>query len=204
MKSELFVERFAGRNYATARSMMLDDVRVDVIEDQPDVLPEVFASFYGRPNALLGGRWSLEASGLGLLREGGGQDMHRLVLKGGWQRRDVFDFGLVTTTDLQVRGDAYRVNDRDVADETIGRSTDGTETRGHIRGHIEASYPLVKNNINSQTVIEPVASLTVSPSTNVADSSIPNEDSQDVQLDATNIFDPTVFLARTGLRTVPM
>lgn len=193
LKSELFVERFSGRNYATARGMMLDDVRVDVIEDQPDVLPEVFASFYGRPNALLGGRWSLEASGLGLLREGGGQDMHRLVLKGGWQRRDVFDFGLVTTTDLQVRGDAYRVNDRDVADVSSGRSTDGTETRGHVRGHIEASYPLVKNNINSQMVIEPVASLTVSPSTNVADSSIPNEDSQDVQLDATNIFDPDRF-----------
>lgn len=42
-------------------------------------------------------------------------------------------------------------------------------------------------------MIEPVASLTVSPSTNVADSSIPNEDSQDVQLDATNIFDPDRF-----------
>lgn len=193
LKSELFVERFSGRNYATARGMMLDDVRVDVTEDQPDILPEVLLSFYGEPNAMLGGRWSLAASGLGLMRNGSGQDMHRFVVEGGWQRRDIFDFGLVTTTDLLVRGDAYIVNDRDVAEAGSGRSASGTETRGHMRAHIEASYPLVKNNVNSQMVVEPVASLTASPDTNVSDGSIPNEDSQDVQLDASNIFDPDRF-----------
>lgn len=193
LESEVYLERFSGRNYAVARGVMFDDTRIDVVQDQPDILPEIVASFYGEPNALLGGRWSLNASALGLVRDGSGQDMSRLVLEGGWQRRDIFDFGLVTTTDIQVRGDTYQINDKDVASIGSGRSTDGTETRGNARAHLEVSYPMVRNNMQTQTVIEPVVSVTVNPNINVADSNIPNEDSQDVQIDASNIFSPDRF-----------
>lgn len=194
LENEVYLERFSGRNYAVARAVAFKDTRIDVEQvDQPNILPEVMARFYGEPNALWGGRWFLGGSALGLSRNGGGQDVNRFIVESGWQRQKIFDFGLVTTTDLLLRGDAYRTADREVATAGSGRSTEGVETRGYGRAHIKTSYPFVKRYHHSQALFEPVVALTASSNTNAANGDIPNEDSQDVQLDISNLFQPDRF-----------
>ncbi|PJB72391.1 MAG: LPS-assembly protein LptD [Alphaproteobacteria bacterium CG_4_9_14_3_um_filter_47_13] len=193
LENELFVERFSGRNYAVGRVLAFQDVRVEEERtDQPNVLPEVELNFTGEPNAMLGGRWDAKASTLALQRDDG-QDMTRIVGKLGWQRREETDFGLVSTLDLSVRGDAYYVRDRDVATAGSGRSNEGTDIRVLPQAHLVSSYPLVKPMETMQAVIEPIAALTVAPDINDVDSGTPNEDSQDVQVDASNIFEPNRF-----------
>src|SRR5262249_52769564 len=125
-----------------------------------------------------------------LRRAGSDQDVNRLGLKAGWQRRFVSDYGLVTTASASVRGDVYHTRDRFLTapgdDETV------TAARLFPQGHFQASYPLAKPLARAQWTIEPIAALTVAPNIDI-DDDIPNEDSQDVQIDTTNIFEPDRF-----------
>ncbi len=194
LENQLYVERFSGRNYAVGRVLAFQDLRVDETDrDQPNVLPEIVASFTGEPNKMLGGRWNVEASMLGLMREGNEQDMGRGVLTAGWQRKLVSQTGLVGTIDVSARGDVYKVKDRDVAVLNPALDTDGSETRFFPQAHLVASYPVAKSFERSQMTIEPVVGLTIAPNVNAEDNSIPNEDSQDAQIDALNLFHPSRF-----------
>lgn len=193
LENELYTERFDDRDYAVARVMAFQDVRVsDRQTDQPAVLPEVTASFVGEPNAALGGRWNAEVSALGLHREGKDQDMSRGTVELGWQRRYVTGIGLVGTADLMARGDAYNTQDRDIASDASGRSRDTTQMRGFSRAHVQASWPVAKSFEKAQAVVEPIAAVTAGTNVNV-DSDIPNEDSQDVFIDALKLLEPDRF-----------
>lgn len=193
LENEVYLERFSGRNYASARIIDFQDIRVNPREtDQPNVLPEIEAEFLGEPNALLGGRWSLGASALGLQRDDDGQDLTRGSVKAGWERRSYTDFGLVTTLSAHTRGDGYFISDRDVAEAGSGRSTESSEARGFAQAHMEVGYPLAKAYETLQALIEPQISLTAGTNIDVNDD-VPNEDSQDVQVDSNNIFEPNRF-----------
>ena len=189
LENEIYVERFSGRDYLVGRAMAFQDVRVSQRQvDQPAVLPEVIASFYGAPNATLGGRWNAELSATGLYRDGNGQDVIRSSAEIGWQKRYVTGFGLVNKIDGLLRGDVYNVQDRIVS------ASDGeaTQTRGFAQANWEVSYPFVKRLEESQFVVEPIFSVT--SGTNVDfDDDIPNEDSQDFTLDPSNLFEPNRF-----------
>ncbi len=188
LENEIYAERFDGRDYMVGRAMAFQDIRISSRQvDQPAVLPEVIASFYGAPNDTLGGRWKAEMSALGLYRDGNGQDVARGSAELGWERRYITGFGLVNKFDIMARGDAYNVQDRG-----LGGSDNSTEGRGFAQANLETSYPFVKRFENSQMVISPVASITAG--TNVDyDGKIPNEDSQDFTLDPTNLFEPNRF-----------
>lgn len=189
LENEIYAERFSGRDYLVGRALAFQDVRVSRRQvDQPAVLPEVLASFYGDPNGFLGGRWNANVSALGLYRDGNGQDLGRSTVELGWQRRYITGFGLVNTFDALMRGDAYNVQDR------VGVLDDRnkTHTRGFANANWEVSYPFVKRFDESQVTIAPVASVTAG--TNVDfDDDIPNEDSQDFVLDPTNLFESNRF-----------
>lgn len=194
LENEVFVERFSGRNYIIGRALAFQDLRtLEQRTDQPNVLPEVTAVFEGAPNGVLGGRWQVEASALGLQRNGSGQDVSRLSAQAGWQRRYTANAGLVSTLDAAVRGDAYQVTDRELTGLRPGSALDVTETRLFPSVNLVSSLPLAKTNEKTQTVIEPVAAVTLAPDINAGASEIPNEDSKDAQIDANNIFIPNRF-----------
>lgn len=196
LENEIYVERFSGRDYSVGRLLAFQDTRVEEEQfDQPNVLPEVETHFMGKPNDILGGRWEAEMAALGLQREDG-QDMTRLSANLGWQGRHTTNFGLVNTLDLSVRGDSYFVNDRDVAMAGSGRSNDGTDTRVLPQAHLVTKMPFVKDMERVQAIIEPIAALTLAPDIDDVDSNIPNEDSQDVQIDASNLFESNRFPGR--------
>lgn len=195
LENEVYVERFSGRNYASGRLLAYQDVRVreEKVEDQPNILPEITASFYGKPDGVFGGRWHVDTSFLGLHREGKEQDVNRGILKADWERSLVSDTGLVTSVMVMGRGDLYNVHDRNEARApAVNTESSVTESRTFAQAHVVSSYPLAKNIGGSQVLIEPKVSMTAAPKIGI-DSDIPNEDSQDAQIDANNLFNPNKF-----------
>lgn len=194
LDNEIYLERFSGRNYASGKLFAFQDVRVDLARtDQPDVLPQININLLGDPNGLLGGRWNFDASMLGLHRNGSGQDMNRFSSDIGWQRRYVTGFGLVNTLDVGGRGDIYYINNRDPTTVPVGTDSAGDTGRFYPHAQLTTSYPLAKPFENMQAMVEPVAAISASTTANLNKRVIPNEDSQDVELDANNIFNYNRF-----------
>lgn len=195
LTSQVYAERFSGRDYFSGRLITFQDVRVrDEQEEQPEVLPEIMASFKGEPGALplIKGQWTLDTSFLGLQRAGDEQDMNRLSVNGGWQRRMVSDYGLVSNIYTSVRGDLYNTRDREVAFTGSGQDDTISETRIFPSVTWENSYPMAKEVADGQVTIEPIVALTAASNIDV-NNDIPNEDSKDVQIDVGNLFEPNRF-----------
>lgn len=203
LENEIYTERFSGRNYASGRILAFQDVRVDdnATEDQPLILPEITTSFLGEQGSvpLIGGRWSVDASMLGIQRDkNAGQDVNRGFLGLGWQRRFISDFGLVSKVDTQLQGTFYNVNDRDGSENNAEIEGNSSEGRAFGYMNVQTSYPVAKRFEKSQMVVEPLVAVTLAPDLS-DDSDIPNEDSQDVQLDALNIFEADRFPGVDGV-----
>lgn len=195
LENEIYAERFSGRHYAAGRLLTFQDIRVAERQaDQPEVLPEIVANFTGEPGGVpvIGGRWAVDTSFLGLQRSGSEQDMNRLSASANWQRRFVSDYGLLTRVDADVRGDVYNSRDRFIATPGSGLARDVTAARGFGALTMQSSYPLAKMLERAQVTIEPVAAITLAPNIDINED-IPNEDSQDVQIDVSNIFEPDRF-----------
>lgn len=206
LENELFVERFSGRNYAAARLLAFQDVRVEedtslsFDENQPLILPEIEAMFYGKPNSvpLIGGRWDAEISLLSIVRDDDDQDVNRAHVGFGWHKKLVSDYGLVTKLDAHGELTAYQVNDRTGSSDNNTINGNSTEARSFAYLNTEVSYPLAKQYKSAQVIIEPVAAITLSPDKSINDD-IPNEDSVDVQLGTINLFNPDRFPGIDGI-----
>jgi LPS-assembly protein len=90
-----------------------------------------------------------------------------------------------------MRGDAYQIYDRDL-NSNVGGTGGENAFRFYPVLHDVVSYPVAKNIGNAQIIIEPTVSFTMSSKTK-NDTKIPNEDSQDAQIDTTNIFEANRF-----------
>lgn len=207
LENQLYLERFSDRNYAAARLIAFQDVRIEdensnsiFDENQPFILPEIEARFIGEPGQmpLIGGRWEVNASLLGLVRDENEQDINRGHLELGWQRKLISDYGLVTKLDANLESTLYHINDRTGFETNTSISRSSTETRAFGYMNVEASYPLVKRFNESQAIIEPVVSITAAPDKS-NDSDIPNEDSLDVQLGTLNLFNAQRFPGEDGI-----
>jgi LPS-assembly protein len=193
LENEIYAERFEGRDYTVVRALSFQDVRTSQRNvDQPSVVPEVKANFVGKPNNTLGGRWDAEISTLGLYRDGSGQDMARGSVKIGWERKFTSGFGLVSVANVLSRADLYSVTDRDVSVAGASSDANATTARGFVQGNVMTSYPLVNSFEDMQWVVEPLVAVTLASDVN-EEGKIPNEDSQDVYLDALKIFNPNRF-----------
>jgi LPS-assembly protein len=189
LENEIYAERFDNRDYAVVRMMAFQDLRTSTRQvDQPNILPEAEAIFYGDPGSLLGGRWRWDASLLGLERGDGGDDMTRASTTASWNGRYVTGGGLVNTFDAMVRGDLYYA---------LNRGTDSATEKNKSRlfplAQWTMRYPLARPSDRGQWVLEPIAALTLVPRLDQDLDDIPNEDSQDIQLDASNLFESSRF-----------
>ena len=188
LESRLFAEGFRGRNYLGANAYSYQNLRADSIPDQsPLVLPMVEYHHVGKPGKV-GGRTDLDASMTVLTRDDG-VNMRRLSLAGGWQLPYTAPMGDVYTLSASLRGDAYHVE---------GVSRDGRDDFTGFTGRIVPElglhwrYPFIKDQGNVHQVLEPIASVIVSPYGGNPDS-IPNEDSPEFEFDDTNLFESNRF-----------
>lgn len=189
-----FVEGFFDRDLATAELFYFQDVRLGEAVDQPAVLPWLQYQTYGDPGSLLGGRLFGDASFLGLVRDGEGQDVLRTTLYGDWQREFETDFGWLNDLTVSTQSDLYYIQDRNEA--FVNPAIDNTRYVSRIlpQAHLVSRLPLVKyfgDRNNKQFIIEPTVSFTAAP--RVSNDDIPNEDSQDLLLDWSNLFSQNRF-----------
>tara|TARA_R110002124_G_scaffold64985_2_gene177768 strand:- start:584295 stop:586550 length:2256 start_codon:yes stop_codon:yes gene_type:complete len=188
LESEIYLERFDGRNYAVSRALVFQDLRIDEDIDQPNVVPQLSASFIQKAGGFLGGRLDGDVSLLGLRREGNGQDLNRLSVQGGWERRFINGYGLVSDLEAYVHGDLYNARDVGVNDDDV------TETRLYPVANWRSEFPVSRAFDKVQVVVAPIAGVTLAPDLNESsEDDIPNEDSLDVQLDASNLFEASRF-----------
>ncbi len=193
LENEIYAERLSGRNYTAGRLLAFQDVRVrEERIEQVDVLPEIEMHFMGDPDETLGGRWAFDMSALNLRKEGNDQDVARMISRASWARRFLSDYGFSVNTEMSVRGDYYYVTDSDYTTSGLTNDENVSETRWIPRWHTVAAYPLIKPVSGGQAVIEPLVALTLAPNIDVEED-IPNEDSQDVQIDASNLFEADRF-----------
>ncbi|MCK5517887.1 MAG: LPS-assembly protein LptD [Alphaproteobacteria bacterium] len=188
LNSQIYAERFSGRDYSRISAFGFQDVRLGVRPDQPYIFPMMEHTMIGEPNSLLGGRWQIGASALGLVRDSDSQDVQRASVTAGWERRDVSSLGLVTVATLDGRGDVYGVQNSDAADIDPALDSNPETVRGMVTASVISSYPMVRPMRRSQIIIEPSVGVSVSPMVNEKNDIIPNEDSIDIQFDTNNLF----------------
>lgn len=193
LTSQVYAERLAGRNYSRVGAYSFQDLRLGITDNSPDILPSAEHHALGEPNALWGGRWGFNAGAINLSRNPADQNVQRASLNANWQRHGITDRGFSNTLLLDGRGDAYSVqnNAAAVTDPTAG--TNPTTMRGMATASLTSSYPLAKTLQRAQLVVEPIVNVNISPQVSGQNDNIPDEDSADVQLDATNLFDLNRF-----------
>lgn len=188
LTNRIFAERFEDRNYASLELLAFQDLRLDSNVDQPNAIPYANMSFYSKPDSFAGGRFEWDNSFLNLFREGNEQDVNRVSSTLAWQRQDILPAGLTSSLDLELRGDAYYTSDRDIAKNDPNADSTKFDSRLIPSAQFEVAYPLHKRLKASQIRIKPKLAITARPNID-NDSNIPNEDSQDAQIDVTNLYE---------------
>ncbi|HYD71291.1 LPS-assembly protein LptD [Azospirillum sp.] len=190
LTSRAFVEGFRGRSYAALNAYSFQDLRYGNVVPEPLVLPLAQWNALGEPGSLLGGRWSLDTSVLGITRrQRDGRSMQRFAIQPGWQREIISNAGFVTTVSASVLAAGYHATNNSRSFFTPGDPDNATRFRLFPQAQIMVRYPFVRNGENASQLIEPIVALTTA--TNVRrDRGIPIEDSLDVEFDETNLFLP--------------
>ncbi len=191
LRNRVFAEGFFDRSYVNASAYAFQDLRPGLRGTQPIAAPYVVYSALGAPGETLGGRWSVDASALSLMRTSAGEDVRRLAGQVGWERKWISGFGLVTTVDLTTSVDGYWT-DNAVQSSALDTVHNGFTGRVLPQGTVTSSMPFVRQFDFGQITLEPIVGLTVSPKI-ANNKNIPNEDSQDVELEASNLFSPSRY-----------
>jgi LPS-assembly protein len=195
--SQIYAVEQNSRSYLSIAMMSFQGLRVG---DNNGTFPTVAPVIEGRydPNFLiLGGRLQLEGGGVVLERSRNpftdtapGQDSRRASLGGDWRSSYTFYNGIRLEPFLEGRGDLY---DADNPSTEVGSNTviyTGDHTTGRLLGTagLDASWPFFRRTGDLTAVIEPLAQLAISP-TATNNPNIPNEDSQVIDFDETNLFE---------------
>jgi LPS-assembly protein len=189
--NRLFVEHVSDRTYAAADAFYWQTLRADVVQDTlPVAAPLVTLSHFGQPDRF-GGRLGVDASLLSLYRNNG-SDVRRLSVAGSWQRPFYAPAGDIYTFTAQVRGDGYWINDDASPADLLGANESGLTGRALPVAALDWRYPWVGTVGAMRHVIEPIAMVRLAPYGG-NNGRIPNEDSQIVEFDDTNLFSLSRF-----------
>ncbi|MCY4549429.1 MAG: LPS assembly protein LptD [Defluviicoccus sp.] len=186
LTSRAFVEGFWGRNYAAANFYRFQGLRpTDEPRKVPLVVPEVDFNFLGARDRF-GGRTGVDANLRSLVREFG-SDSVRLSLNTAWQLPYTSPGGQRLNLFARLQTDAYWVEPED-------RTTGGDGALSKVAGRVfpqaglDWRYPFIRAGGRFSQIVEPIVGTVVAPRGGNPDR-IPNEDSLDLELDDTNVFD---------------
>lgn len=190
--SSTYITRIKDRDYFDLNGTFFQDLRPNIDQEQPDVLPWARYNLMGDPNEMLGGRWNVNNEFVTLFRNGD-QSTSRFTTVPTWERRDVLPLGLQSAVTTKLRTDGYWVRQNSPYEATRqDPNLDRTVGRFVPSIHNVVSYPLIRPSNTVTTLVEPKVALTVAPNSTSNDR-IPNEDSRDVQMDISNLFDDNRF-----------
>ncbi|HTJ64792.1 MAG TPA: LPS assembly protein LptD [Alphaproteobacteria bacterium] len=185
LPTHFYAEGFYDRDYINLSAYSYQDLRAGITEKQPYVLPDLTYSFFGDPGEFLGGRWA-DSGGVLAIQRYPGESVQRLANNFSWQRKLMSDLGIVTVLNASVETDYYWT--QNAAPDPVTQQITAKSSVGRFfpQAYAVVSYPFVRPMSYADLVIEPIVSAVVAPHT--SNQSIPNEDSQDVQLDWSNLF----------------
>ena len=189
LQNRLFTERIWDRNYAVIQGYGFQGLREDDDQDKiPIAAPLAQLELTSQPWRW-GSRFGLDSSAMVLTRTDG-LDTRRLSTKVSWELPKQGPIGDQYRFTLSGRGDLYNTD----GDPETFDSNGGLRTKGRFvpRATLDWSWPLLGDGLGVTHMIEPIISGTWSLKGNNP-SSIPNEDSQDVEFDDTNLFKPSRF-----------
>ena len=192
-----YIEGIHSRSYASADAYIFQGLDATDNQDTiPIVLPLLNFQHISEPN-YVGAFQTVNANILALHRVEG-SDSRRLSLEGGWHLPHIDSFGNLFKISTNLRGDAYHVNN--VNSLGVSQSVDSRGLTGRIRPELVAEWrlPLTRKSKRVQQLLEPIVQTILSPYGGNP-GKIPNEDSQDFEFDATNLFSNNRF---TGLDRV--
>ncbi|GAA0601953.1 LPS-assembly protein LptD [Caenispirillum bisanense] len=187
--SEGFLEGFSRRSFARGRGLFFQEMRTNSEPERvPVVLPELTYAFSSRPEDN-GSYWTFDASTVALTREDG-TDTRRASMEAAYYHPYYGSMGDITEFMVSLRGDAYSI---DEAENPLYRDVEGGFTGRFVpTAGFTWRWPLARDNGWFREVLEPIASAYISPN-NGRNNRLPNEDSQDFEFDATNLFDRNRF-----------
>lgn len=179
-----YVESYNRSGFTSLEAIRYQSFREDEPSGEiPMVLPHLELERLFDPS-WAPGQFNLRTDSLYLRRTNDGQDVARLSGEIGWSDFRNTDYGLTFDSFVSVRGDLYRTFD--------GAVDDTWEGRGLPLAGVTIGYPLGKVTDTANHVIEPLASFVYAPyGGNPGE--IPNEDSQDAELDELSIFEVNRF-----------
>ncbi|NQU56226.1 MAG: LPS-assembly protein LptD [Rhodospirillales bacterium] len=189
-----FVEGFRDRNYIQASGTIFQTTLTNQEDSSvPLILPLVDFNHVSEPDRY-GGYSTLDVNALALTRTTG-SDTRRLSVRSGWNLPYVAPAGDVYTLSTKMSGDFYNTSNLEVSGQN---KTSNYAYRLVPQVALDWRYPFVSGDSAVYQMFEPIASVVVSPYGGNS-SNIPNEDSQNLEFDDTNLFSDNRF---TGLDRV--
>jgi LPS-assembly protein len=182
--SRAFTESFAENRYFAANAYLFQGLDDDDDNDQIPVVAPKLDYAYTSGLDPLGGRTDVHLDFASFSRVEGA-DTQRLSARANWRLPMVGEVGELYTLSAGLWGDGYYASN--FKPEAGADAIDGFTGRLIPQAAIQARLPFVRDGARFQQVIEPIAEAAISP---LAGNSrrIPDEDSQDIELDDTNVF----------------
>jgi LPS-assembly protein len=187
LTNRLYIEGFGSRSHAVAEGLYFQGLSdSDIQEETPVVLPNLEYTYVSLPGEY-GGMTTLDTNFRALTREEGASSQ-RISLTPGWQISHTDDIGSITSFRASVQGNLYNVSDVD----TPSGQEDAVVGRIFPQAVVHWRYPWIRKSGSNSQLIEPLLALVLAPNGGNPDE-IPDEDSQSIAFDETNLFGANRF-----------
>jgi LPS-assembly protein len=193
--SQLDAVRQDSNSYLSVAAIAIQGLRTTDIQGEIPTIAPLIEWRWEDPDAVLGGRLRLVGSAVALTQQQSqanygiagqpllpGVDSRRATLSADWQTTYTFANGVRVQPFLDARGDLYNVAN------TPGAGGDATLPRGFGVIGATVTYPLIKQQTGITYILEPIGQISIA-NVEPYDRRIPDEDSTDFELDATNLFE---------------
>lgn len=195
LTSNLSFERFSGRDYASVEAyyykILSYNLRMsnesqfrEINGRKPLVAPLIDVETYSDPSSI-GSYFKNEFNSASIYHQNGRQTQ-RLTSINAWELPFTSSFGEKYRFVASLKSDAYYINKYNYLPN---KQYTGTTTRFFPQTGIEWRLPFVRANETSRQIIEPVVVGVLAPNGGNKIDKIPNEDSEDVYFDDTNVLD---------------
>lgn len=197
--SQAYAVRQTPLSYFSASAISVQGLRpTDYNRTFPLIAPLIEARFEPAEE-IGGGRLRIVASAVALQREQAvsltaapppvapGIDSRRASLNLDWRRTDTLAGGLRLSPFLLARGDLYSLDDVPGPSSRRVNLSQGQASLG-----LDLTDPLIRRDAGSTTIVEPMLQGVLATKASI-DPRIPNEDSQVLEFDETNLMSPDKF-----------
>jgi LPS-assembly protein len=189
LNSKIYTEAFRQKNYFSANAHTFQGLETNDVQDEtPIILPLIDFNHKGDRDRF-GGTTDFDFNFLALTRKEG-TDTRRLSMRTRWERPVVGSLGDIYTLSVGLNGGLYHTNSLSRGSATEDYS--GVSYRVVPEASLDWRLPFVKSRGNISQTLEPIASFMWSPYGGNS-TKTPNEDSNELEFDDTNLFSTNRF-----------